>query len=333
MMGNRAMSVRDEELVPLFTVVVPVYNVEKYLEKCISSIIGQTYSNIEIILVDDGSTDNSSAMCDRYAEEDSRVTVIHQKNTGVSAARNTGIENANGEYIAFIDGDDYISNQMMECLYNRIVSDHSDVAICGYRCVDDMGHELNIATVEDAIVSGAEALRIHYERNTHGIMAITWNKLYRRRLFEFVRFPEGKRCEDEAVFYRILDLCGKVSILSEHYYYYVQHDDSFMGGTYKAARIDGIEVSYERFLFYYEHKDRYGDLLQPEGKVFSWLFYDMLQHFDPQTDEERRRVRDVCKIARKICFQREVKWTVKEKMKLLYPKFYVTAKKVKEKRI
>ena len=314
---------------PLISIVVPIYNVEKYLKQCIMSIIEQTYEHLEIILIDDGSTDNSAEICDQFAYKEPRIVAIHQNNAGVSAARNTGIVRARGEYVAFVDGDDFISPHMIKGLYSRIVQDQSDIAICGYRRVDEEGHELSVISVPNAVVSGVRAIKMHYE-DTGGMMPIPVNKLYQRRVLDQVQFPEGKRCEDEATFYRILDLCEKVSILSEPYYSYVQHADSFMGGNYSVQRLDGVEVSYERYLFYRNQGDRYRDLLQPEGKAFAWLFYDVIRHFHPKTNEEAERIQEIYRIAGEMYSQKEVKWTMREKLKLRYPEIYVSARIMKD---
>ena len=313
----------------LISIIVPVYNVEEYLEKCVFSLITQTYKNLEIILIDDGSNDRSPKICDFLVKKDPRIVVIHQNNSGVSAARNTGIEASSGEFIAFIDGDDYISPYMMECLYRRIVSDQSDVAICGYRKVDEEGHELSVATIPDMIVSGPQAIRMHYQ-DTAGIMVLPWDKLYHRKLFNDIRFPIGKRCEDEAVFYQILDLCERASILAEPYYSYVQHEDSFMGRSYSIERLDGVEAFYERYLYYQDHRDQYQDLLEPEGKAFVWLFYDAVRHFQPTTNEEKERIQEIYRMAKTMSFQSEINWSFREKIKLRFPELYLSVRNIKD---
>ena len=137
----------------LISVIVPVYNTEKYLEKCVMSILNQTYKNLEIILIDDGSTDNSPQICDSLAEKDNRITVIHQPNGGVSSARNTGLDNTHGDYIMFVDSDDYIAPNMIEFLSENIGD--TDIAMCGYNSVDENGNlspQENV-TVADGIIS------------------------------------------------------------------------------------------------------------------------------------------------------------------------------------
>ncbi len=313
----------------LISIIVPVFNVEKYLKKCVISLIAQTYENLEIILVDDGSDDNSPKICECLAKEDSRIIVIHQSNSGVSAARNVGFEAARGEFIAFVDGDDYISPYMIESLYDRIVADQSDLAICGYKKVNEEGHELSTATIPDMVVSGTQAIKMHY-RDTAGIMVLPWDKLYHRKLFNDIRFPVGKRCEDEAVFYLFLDLCERVSILAEPYYYYIQHKDSFMGRSYSVERLDGVEAFYKRYLFYRDHSDQYQDLLQPEGKAFVWLFYDVIRHFHPTTETEKERIREIYGMAKAMSSQSEINWTFRERMKLRFPDLYLSTRIIKD---
>lgn len=127
------------EAQPLITVIVPVYNVEKYLRRCLDSIIRQTYQNLEILCIDDGSIDNSGEICEQYAARDARIKVIHQENQGLSTARNRGLDTATGEYIAFVDSDDYIAADVLEQLYQSAVSSDATCVICGYNCVDSMG--------------------------------------------------------------------------------------------------------------------------------------------------------------------------------------------------
>ena len=325
------MNEHNESVSPnaLISVIVPVFNADKYLKQCVTSILAQEYDHLEIILIDDGSTDNSLKTCELFAKVDSRIIVIHQDNAGVSAARNAGIEHSRGEYLAFVDGDDYISPHMMECMYKRIIEDQADMAVCGYRRVDEDGHELSVATIPNTIVSGQQAIRMHYNQ-TDGIMMIPCDKLYSKKLFDRVRFPVGKRCEDEASFYRILDRCERVSVLAEPFYFYVQHEDSFMGKSYSVERLDGVEAVFERFFFYLASGERYMDLLQPEGKLFVWLFHDAIRNFRPKTKKDYERVQEIYKMARVMCSQRKVKWSLRERIKLRFPELYLVVRRTKD---
>ena len=144
---------------PLISVIVPIYNVEQYLENCINSILNQTYRNLEVILVDDGSPDNCGKICDRYSDKDPRIKVIHKLNGGLSDARNKGIDTAEGEYLTFVDSDDTILPEMIDKLYQRIVIDQSDLAFCGYQQVNQKGDVLSEVYLEDNLLYGFDALR------------------------------------------------------------------------------------------------------------------------------------------------------------------------------
>ena len=204
---------RDND--PLISIIVPVYNTELYLEKCVDSIRNQTYSNLEIILVDDGSADHCNTIVDHFAIIDSRITAIHQENGGQSKARNTGIDRAKGEFYLFVDSDDYIDENMLEQMYKRIQRDGSDLAICGHLFVDEIGNELGVFTMHDSVQTGFQILEKAYEgtKNDYLVNSIIWNKLYKKFLFEQIRFPEGKVQEDEATVYKLLGQCHKVSII------------------------------------------------------------------------------------------------------------------------
>ncbi|EME3187758.1 glycosyltransferase, partial [Enterococcus faecalis] len=165
---------------PKISIIVPVYNVEKYLEKCVRSILAQTFTDFELILVDDGSPDSSGAMCDQFAEQDQRVKVIHKENGGLSDARNAGIEIATGEYLGFVDSDDYIADDMYELLYTNIVKEDADLSICGIYDVYE-GKEPIVKSLIQGTFSREEALLLILQGNIISVHAV--NKLYKRKLF------------------------------------------------------------------------------------------------------------------------------------------------------
>ena len=178
----------------LISVIVPIYKVEKYLHKCIDSILAQTYTNLEIILVDDGSPDNCGKICDEYAAKDSRIKVIHQPNGGLSAARNAGLDIATGDYIGFVDSDDYIAPDMYEKLYNALVKNDADMAICDYqRFGNELPYDEMSLTTE--VITGLQAME---KQNTviNCSFVVAWSKLYKSFIFSNVRFPVGKINED-----------------------------------------------------------------------------------------------------------------------------------------
>ena len=174
---------------PKISVIVPVYKVENFLDRCVESIVGQTYENLEIILVDDGSPDNCPALCDAAAAKDARIRVIHQKNGGLSAARNAGLDAARGAWIGFVDSDDYIAPEMYEVLYQAVQSTGADLALCDYAEVDETGAPClpPYTGLAQRIFTGRELLK----RATNTMAQPAWNKLYRRAIFAQLRYPEG----------------------------------------------------------------------------------------------------------------------------------------------
>ena len=315
---------------PLISVIVPVYNVEQYISKCVDSIQKQTYRNVEIILVDDGSTDRSRAVCEKKAETDGRIHVIHQKNGGPSNARNTGIDYADGDYYLFIDGDDYIAPEMVEKLYGRIKTDSSDLAMCGIARVDENGVPFEEDALQDALVTGFQALERSYGYKGWLFCSFIVNKLYHKHLFESIRFPEGKFHEDEATVYRLLDQCNQISVVSAVLYYYVNRENSTMNAEYSVRRLDGVEAIYQRYRYYREKGGKYLDFLIPDGKMFAVLFYDSKQLFTPSTYEEKKRVAEIDRMAKEICLDNFSKWSLPRKIKLLSPKTYIRLGRIKK---
>lgn len=181
------------EAQPLITVIVPVYNVEKYLRRCLDSIIRQTYQNLEILCIDDGSIDNSGEICEQYVARDARIKVIHQENQGLSTARNKGLDTATGEYIAFVDSDDYIAADVLEQLYQSAVSSDATCVICGYNCVDSNGSILSTYSVHSVQqYSGVESLRRHYYHASGEENFVTvWGKLFCKSYFQTFDLEPG----------------------------------------------------------------------------------------------------------------------------------------------
>lgn len=243
----------------LISIIVPVYNVEKYLRRCIDSIVAQTYKNLEIILIDDGSTDGSAAICDEYAKKDSRIVVIHKKYGGVSDARNVGVDNAKGNYLGFVDSDDYIKEDMYEYLYNNLIKYGADISVCGVIDEAEYGEFTGIPTnfyyvTEDTVFDSEKATKLLIEDKT--IDSHLWDKLYRKRLFENVHFPIGKRFEDMFVAYLPMSKAEKVVLLPESKYYYVRRSSS-ISFTMPRLNLQHIFEAYLKRLDFVEknHKD------------------------------------------------------------------------------
>jgi len=230
---------------PLISVIVPIYNVEKYLNRCVDSLINQTYNRLEIILVDDGSPDNCPAICDNYEKKDSRIRVIHKKNGGLSDARNAGMRVAAGEYIGFIDSDDYVSADFFETLLNTMLKENSDIVECSVvkfyedNKFDNYKDDMAVKTCS-AVESLSELISEgHFHRHV-------WNKLYKTRLVHDVPYAVGKLNEDEFWTYRIFGKAEKVTRINKTMYYYFQRKGSIMGESYSLRRLDALEGKLNR---------------------------------------------------------------------------------------
>ena len=225
------------------SVIVPVYKVEPYLMKCVDSILTQTYQNLEIILVDDGSPDNCGKICDDLAAKDSRVKVIHQENAGVSAARNAALQIATGEYVTFLDADDYFPEDALQALYRRMVQDGSDMAIGMHSLVyeDDSCDECVDNWMRDAVYSGVEILsQMHGDHQySVGIMA----KMYRKEIFQGIVYPKLICGEDLCVFPLLVEKCRKVSVVARNVYYYLQRSSSAVHRTDARTATDSLEAT------------------------------------------------------------------------------------------
>lgn len=208
---------------PLISIVVPVYKVEKYLQECVNSLLQQTYPNIEIILVDDGSPDKCPAICDAYAKSNFQIKVVHQLNAGLSAARNTGVEHATGQYICFVDSDDLVAPMYCEQLYNLLKNTECDFSVCSVKRFDDGANfNADIIPVKHSLISNSEFLKLQFERRSEfGV----WNKLYRKRLFDKMKFAEGKLHEDVIWSADLAANCTDgVIMTSEQLYFYRQRE-------------------------------------------------------------------------------------------------------------
>ncbi len=253
----------------LISVIVPVYNVERYLKRCVDSILNQTYKNLEIILVDDGSTDRSGDICDEYKKIDYRIKVIHQTNRGLSGARNSGIDIAGGKYIGCVDSDDYIHPQMYEKLHELILSTKADMAVCGYRQIYDESFRLYpVGDANIEVHTGFEAMENLFHEPFEQIYWVeAWNKLYSRWIFDTIRYPEGVNFEDNYIFHRILDLVNTVSYTHEKLLYYFQRTDSIVRENYSLKKMDELKA-FESRVRYFEEKGYYK---LKEKACFAWM--------------------------------------------------------------
>ncbi|MGM0215625.1 glycosyltransferase family 2 protein [Enterococcus sp. AZ109] len=221
------------------SIIVPVYNVEKYLHKCVDSILEQTFTDFELILVDDGSPDGSGAICDEYAKKDARVKVIHKENGGLSDARNAGIDIAQGKYLGFIDSDDYIEKDMYELLYNNIINENADLSICGVYHVYD-NKEIIENKKQYMVLDRDETMVLIFHGNL--ISDHAWNKLYTKKIFNETRYPVGKYHEDSFTIVSILDKCKKVVVDTSQEYYYYHRTGSITSQKFSKKHLEYIEA-------------------------------------------------------------------------------------------
>ena len=227
----------------LISIIIPIYKVEKYLAKCIESVLNQTYQNLEIILVDDGSPDNCPKICDEYAKKDNRIKVIHKKNGGISDARNIGIEMSTGKYLSLIYGDDYIDENMIEELYKDIIKTKADISMCSFYKVYPQKIEKLKINLSSKIIIGLEKYHTLYN-DYSGVIKVAWNKLYNKNVFNKIRYPKGVIMEDAYVLTDILKTVDKISYIDKPLYYYVQREDSIMH-QFNLKRLDSL-LHYER---------------------------------------------------------------------------------------
>lgn len=323
----------------LISVIIPVYNIEKYVEKCINSIISQTYRNIELIIVDDGSTDNSPAICDKLAEKDERIKIIHTKNSGLSEARNTGIEAANGQYLMFIDGDDFVDINMIKKMYEVLLSDKSDMVLCDYEYVDEEGKVITREKKEifdkrkDSVVLNEEMYWKNYYEYDCIYYVISCNKLYKRTIFNNIRFPKGKLHEDEFVFHRVLNECNRISCIRDKFYKYMQRDNSIMAKKISIANLSFIDAIEDR-IEYLIRTEQYMHIDYAFSKGVSRLMRFQVETVELNKIEEEA-YKSYCikmkKAARKILFLRQQTFRTRFKALIyivggvnLYSKFSTT---------
>ncbi len=252
----------------MISVIVPVYKVEEYLEQCINSILKQTYTDFELILVDDGSPDRCGEICDEYAKKDIRVRVVHKENGGLSDARNAGLKIAKGSWISFIDSDDWIAYNYYETMM-RFVNENNDVIVCGISIVDEEGTKIGEYASKTCELDNFSAMKHLIKEDI--LKQTVWNKIYRRSIIDDIEFVVGKCNEDDFWTYRIIANCRKIQCCQNQLYYYRQRQGSIMNREYSFKRLDELEARKERYLFILKN---YPILISDELKslMFSILY-------------------------------------------------------------
>lgn len=237
---------------PLISVIVPIYQVEAYLERCVESLRGQTYENLEIILVDDGSPDGCPSMCDAYAKKDLRIRVIHQENSGLSGARNAGIRASRGEYLAFVDSDDYVAPDFIRALYDVLKETGCAISQCRFAYV--RGEEIPSAPGNAYRIYRGESLmeQLYGPEEEATYFVVAWNKLYRRELFSEIMYPVGRIHEDEATTYRLFHEGKKLVFLDRTLYGYYVGNTGSITSVFSAKRLQWLSAQEERIGFFRE---------------------------------------------------------------------------------
>ena len=237
---------------PVISVIIPVYNVKDYLSRCVDSVLSQTYHNLEIWIVDDGSTDGSDRICDEYAEKDDRIKVIHKENGGLSEARNLALDKMSGRFIIFVDSDDYIHSKMIDRLYQYITKYDADIAACRQR----QGKENTFNKTSNEMVKsikifeGDEIFESVFDDKYRNTIIPAWAKLYKATLFSMLRYPVGKIHEDEFVIHHILSKCNRMVLIEEELYYQYERNGSITRNGYSLTSLDAVEAIDERCEFF-----------------------------------------------------------------------------------
>ena len=258
-------------MVEKISVIVPVYNVENYLEKCVESILKQTYTNLEILLVNDGSTDTSGELCDQLAQRDQRIRVIHKENGGLSDARNRGIEEASSDLIGFIDSDDYIDEDMYETLYRQLLESNADLSMCGHYDVYHQIPEKQVAAIQTWELTPQEAIKMVMEAKILSVTAV--NKLYKKELFEQLRFEIGKIAEDAFIMIALIHHCRKVVATNEKKYYYVHRENSITTQKFSLKFLNVIEAYEQNATII---RENYPELAAVATMRLNWAYFYVL---------------------------------------------------------
>lgn len=257
------------------SVIVPVYNVEPYLCRCVDSILNQSFQDFDLILVDDGSPDNCGAMCDAYAEKDSRIHVIHQKNGGLSAARNSGIDysftHSDSSWFAFVDSDDWIHRDYLKLLLTAAEENGAGAAVGDCHWTAEYCPDADLSGAKAVCLDAQSAIAEHYSK-----CISAWGKIFRKELFAEIRFPVGKLYEDAYVTHRLICMAERVAVYREKLCYYYYNPTSITRAKWSDRKLDSIEAHEQRLAFFAEHG--YEKALRREKEVYVEDLMDKIRH-------------------------------------------------------
>lgn len=286
----------------LVSIIIPIYNVESYLKRCIESVINQTYKNLEIILVNDGSTDNCGTICDKYKNKDNRIKVIHKKNGGLSDARNAGIEIATGKYLTFIDSDDYVSIDYIEYMINMLEEKKAQLAICKVKEVWPNSKLKDEAYTKIQVLNSKQTFEnLLLDK---GIEVSSYAKLYSIDLFKKLRFPKGKVYEDTAIIYKIIANANRIVYGDKYCYYYISREGSISKHKeFNSSEIDYIEHTEQMLNFI---RKRYKNLKIPVYRYYVYYKFrilKMLVFTKPRNKKMEKQIIEDIKKYQKIVFK------------------------------
>lgn len=295
----------------LVSVIIPVYNVEKYLRRCVKSVMEQTYSNIEIILINDGSTDRSGEICCELEKEDERIVlVVKDNNEGVSSTRNTGLKMARGEYITFIDSDDYVSKDYIETLLHLCIKNNAEISECSLISGSNDNYRFDNKGNKEEIFCGIEYLRNMYSfSNSEGFPC----KLYKRYLFEGIECPVGRIMEDVATTYKVAYRAKRVVYIREQLYYYFRSNDSIIRSKFGLYRLDGLKLYEERFRFFLKIGERelYERAQQQYEAVLLKWYYCVKKYYPEEKITIKEMHKKICETYLILKKSHEIKTVVK----------------------
>lgn len=284
---------------PLISVIVPVYNVAEYLPKCVDSILAQTYENLEIILVEDGTKDSSGMICDEYAKKDSRIKVIHKENGGLSSARNAGMDIARGEYFGFVDSDDWIEPETYETLMALTLKYDADLVCAGRYDVDGATGKrtIGLCPKKEESISPMEMLGRVFTWD--GCDSAAWDKLYRRHLFDTIRYPLGMYSEDIAIFYKLMEKANRVALCDKPLYNYLHRENSITTArlSEKTFHYPGhTEIIYPYIREHHPEIEKQARFLRVRGIAYAMMSIDLAgkaawKQYDGYYRRQRRELR------------------------------------------
>lgn len=313
---------------PLISVIIPIYNVEKYIDRCVDSVLAQTYRNLEIILIDDGSPDACGMICDQYAKKDSRIKVVHKKNGGLADARNVGLEMASGDYITCIDSDDWVSNYYVSNLYKAIIKDDADVSISGFICAyEDKMEQLDKVITVDTLetykcLSSHDCIeKILYQDE---VEVFACGKLYKNYIIKDLKYPVGKLYEDIPVTYNCIKRSNKVALVNNIDYFYFQRKNSIQNEKFSLRKLDGIKHCREMME---NVKQDYPDLgVAAESRYFSTVCNILFQIREEEFLNERKVLWDeIIKYRKHVMFDKKARKKNRIAALISYTGFHITS--------